>query len=170
MGRTASGEQKYQIESLQDNHREMIRLAAMGRTRSQIALELECSPQMVGYVLNSHLAREQVNRMHDMADMSTIDVRKRLSELAPAAVETLAEIMLKESSSDAMKAKTAANIIDYAGYAPVRTNIIGSVSLKREDFDKLRARAISAGLVVEETDAEPLAASEVLPEPLEANA
>jgi len=148
--RVDSDERKtFTVENVWDSHQEIMRLAVTGMKQVDIAEQLGVTEAMVSYTLNSPVVKRQLSIMRAARDVDAIDVAKRIQEIAPKALEVLEELL--EEGNQAIKFRSATDILDRAGHAAVKTvrtqNL--SVHLTREDLDEVKQRAREIGLCVD---------------------
>lgn len=150
MGRPASGERKYAIQTMWDMHREILRLAVTGMQQVDIASVLGVTPVMVSYTLNSPIAKRELANLRAARDLDAVDVAKRIQQIAPSALEVLEELL--SEGNDAIKLRAATDILDRAGHAAVRTLRTESLSvhLTKDDIEEIKNRAKEIGLCVDE--------------------
>lgn len=139
----------FAVTEMWNTHREIARLAATGMKGADIARELNVTPVMVSYTLNSPIVKRQLDQMHAARDMDAVDVSKRIHEIAPRALERLEELLESETESIAFRAAT--DVLDRAGHAAVKTLRTESlaVHLNKEDLDEIKERAKSIGLCID---------------------
>lgn len=138
---------RYQVEQMWDVHHEITRLALLGMKHIEIANLLGISPVTVSYTLRSPIVMRQLEQMRAVRDMETIDVAKRIAELAPKAVEVLGELM--DSDLPNIRKGSAESILDRAGYAAVqRIKADHTVThFTSKEIEDIRQRAKDIGIV-----------------------
>lgn len=153
MGRhtTQNAEPKYSIGQIWDIHREIMRLAVSGMKQSEIAYELGVTEAMVSYTLNSPIVRRQMDFMRAARDGESIDVGKRISELAQRAVEVVGELL--DDSLPNIRLSSAKDILDRAGYSPIKRiqAEVHSTHFTSDEIASIKQRAREIGLVVDVT-------------------
>lgn len=144
------------VTEMWDLHKEIARRIHLGQKNVVIAKAVGCDPQTVSLVRNSPVVQEHLAIMGGAADADTVDISKRIQELAPQALDVLEEVMnAKEQASLALRAKVAESLLDRAGHAAVRTIRSEGIHahLTSNDLDKIRQRALEkareAGIVVQ---------------------
>lgn len=144
---------KYSIGQMWDVHREIMRLAITGMKHTEIAYELNVSEAMVSYTLNSPIVKRQMDNMRAARDMDSVDVGKRISELAVRAVEVMGELI--DDPLPNIQLGAAKDILDRAGFAPIRTlrTENTSVHFTADEIMSIKQRAREIGLVY---DLEPM--------------
>lgn len=146
-GRRNPNGAKYQVEELWDRHHEIMRLAVMGMKQVAIAQQLGVSEVMVSYTLNSPLVQRQMELLRATRDAKTVDVAKRIKELAAEAVERIGDIMREGSEGAALKASLG--ILDRAGHAPIQKFQGTMAVLTAEDILEIKERARLIGALAE---------------------
>lgn len=138
---------KYSIGQMWDVHREIMRLAITGMKSTEIAYELNVSEAMVSYTLNSPIVKRQMDNMRAARDMDSIDVGKRIRELSVRAVEVMGELI--DDPLPNIQLGAAKDILDRAGFAPIRTlrTENTSVHFTADEIMSIKQRARDIGLV-----------------------
>ena len=145
MGAHPTGERKYQIEHMWNVHHEILRLSLTGMKGVDIARQLNISEATVSTTLNSEIAKRKMARLQGARDMDAVSVSKKIQELAPKAVEVLDKLL--DSQVEAIKFRTAADVLDRAGHGAVKKELNISGHLSKEDIDEIKNRAKEIGLV-----------------------
>ena len=148
-GRRSVERKTFTVENIWNSHREIMRLALTGMKQADIARELGVSEVMVSYTLNSPVVKRQLDVMQAARDIDAVDVSKRIQEVAPRALEVLEELL--EDANDAIRFKTATDLLDRAGHAAVKTlrTQSFSVHLDKDDLEEIKQRAREIGLCVD---------------------
>lgn len=148
-GRRSVERKTFTVENIWNSHREIMRLALTGMKQADIARELGVSEVMVSYTLNSPVVKRQLDVMQAARDIDAVDVSKRIQEVAPRALEVLEELL--EDANDAIRFKTATDLLDRAGHAAVKTLRTQSLSvhLDKDDLEEIKQRAREIGLCVD---------------------
>src|SRR3989304_8326325 len=84
-----SEERVYEIKELKNMHLEVLRLAVMGVSNRDISKIINITPEMVSTILNSQVAKRQLEVMHGNRGADALSIREQISNLAPLALETL---------------------------------------------------------------------------------
>ena len=147
MGRLPSNNRQYEIKSLQERHREILRRLALGQGSKDIASSLSITPQVVHYVKNSQIGKRELNLIQGARTADAVEVSNQIQELAPQALETLDNIMLDEESPDALKVKIAVDLLDRAGHGAVKKNLNVNQQLTQKDLEDIKSRAKEVGRV-----------------------
>lgn len=134
MGRHATGNRKYSIQKIWDRHNEIIRLILLGQDNISIARELGVTPQNVSDVRNSPIVRERLEILQEERDASAVDISKRISRLAPKALDVMDEILRGEAACTAGdRLRAAVDVLDRGGYsAPQRHEHVHGVLTGKE--------------------------------------
>lgn len=146
MGRLPSNNRKYEIQSLQERHREILRRLALGQAPKEIATSLSITPQVVHYVKNSHIGKRELGLIQGARTADAIEVTNQIQELAPEALDTLESLMGDEKESPgSLRAKIAIDILDRAGHGAVKKQLNVSHHLSQEDIDDIKMRSKEVG-------------------------
>lgn len=144
----------YDLQKLRARHHAIIRMALAGHTNKQIADELEITEATVGYTLRSTLAQEKMSQMQAILDLQNVDMLARLEGAAPIAFMELFEVMTT-TADERLKAKTAVDIIDRAGYSPIKRTIGVTKHIQQTDIDEIKSRIkANGGRVIDENTME----------------
>lgn len=152
--RNASGLRKYQICEIRNRQREIIRRVLLGQSGKEIAEDLDITPVVVSYVINSELGKEKLGTLQDEADHNAVQVRQRIAEVAPQAIKKIADIMNDANASLGLQFRAAADLADRGGYKPV-THITGSHLhgiVTAEDLRAIKDRANATNMEITSTE------------------
>ena len=157
-----SGE-KYEIERLQEWHKEVLRLAVLGYRPVQIAEMTGYTKEHISTLFNSAVFQEQLIILQAARDDDSISVGKRIAALAPIALERVKEVLqdpihrvetnektgqveikIDDRIDPALKVRTAQDLLDRAGHKAIDRKI--SVHMTKEDIDEIKQDAIQAGI------------------------
>ena len=158
MGRLPTGDRKYEISKMWDVHHEIVRLAACGAKEVDIAAILNVTPAMVSYTLNSAIVKRQLALVRAARDVDSIDIAKRIHEIALVAVEKLA--LHVDSPDDKVSLAACRDILDRDGHGAVKRMQVDSraLVLTAEDIADIKKRAqdlaAENGMLIEATAAE----------------
>ena len=151
MGRhqLADTHKAYQIEQMWEVHHEICRLTLIGMKQVDIANHLGVSPAMVSYVLRSPIVKEQLRNMSSSRDIEAMDIDAEIKALAPTAVKVMEELM--DSELPNMRLKAAQDILDRAGFAPVKTLRTENLHayLSADEIKEVKDRAREVGLITD---------------------
>ncbi len=163
MGRLATEDRsgKYELQQVQDLHREIARLVIVGHSNIKIADTLNVSPACVSYTRNSTLVKGEIARLQGERDSNAVDIGGELQALAPLAKDILEECMSNPEIPMHTKLRAAADVLDRSGH-PKQSMIKGHIAhalLTIEDIQDMQKRATEcgrrAGIVVTETEVVP---------------
>lgn len=146
----------YEVEQLWDVHHEIMRLSLIGLKRKDIAAQLGITEQMVGYTLRSSIVERQMDNMRASRDVQAVDISVEIKNLAPKAVEVLEDLLDCELPN--IRLKAAADVLDRAGYAAVRTIRTDNVHVHftPSEIEEIKKNAKEVGLVIDIEANEPL--------------
>ena len=151
------GNRNYDIKRLWSLHLEIARRNLLGQKATHIARDLAISPQTVSNVSNSVLFKRQLSIMRAARDADSIDIAKRIKEVAPKAIDLLEKSieddLLKEDTSQVgLRAATA--VLDHSIPRKVEGTLEVGGHMTVEDITRIKNNAISAGMVPEDVDFE----------------
>jgi len=115
MGRLPSNNRKYQIQTLQERHREILRMLSLGQSPKDISHSLGVTTAVV-----QELAPE------------ALDTLERLMKD-------------DEESPDTLRAKIAMDVLDRAGHGAVKKQVSLHQNLSKEDINNIKQRAKDIG-------------------------
>lgn len=153
MGRKPSENRKYQLQSLNDLHHEVLRLSLLGWKPKDIANWLGITEPTVCNVTNGAKGRQQLAILRAVRDGATIDLAKDIAEYAPRAWELYKEALEDPNLQPALRLKYGLEAVGLAGHVkPQRIQQQVAVAhLTSDEISaiKLRARqlAIESGVV-----------------------
>lgn len=146
---------------IQENHHEIKRMIFLGWKNVEIARKLGITEVMVSNVRNSPVIQSELKKMHGARDKDVIDVAQKIREFAPTCVELLERVVTGKGSdgkqaSIALRAKTAENFLDRAGFAPPKKIQSESVVtyFTKDEIEELKQRAFGNGDVIDVTPEE----------------
>lgn len=145
----------YEIQFLQQRHREILRRLVLGESHQDIAADLGVSRTMVTYTQNSQLGREQLEKLAGGRDETVKSINGRIQELQPKALDILSgaldgTVPVGEGANitTAAQIKVAQDILGRGGHvAPTRVQgqIDHEHKLSAEDIDRIKQKAIQIG-------------------------
>lgn len=138
MGKTPTGERKYQIESIWPQHKEVMRRLVLGEKHVVIAKALGVTPEMVSYTANSYLVKKEMAILMAKRDGITVDIAQDIQELTPIAIQRLGEILMDGGEKDSDTIKVGFGILDRAGHSPVKRSINMNGTLTKKDIEDLK--------------------------------
>lgn len=143
--RRIDGPRQYQPAALNERHRNILRLYALGYTIRDIASRLSCTPATVSNIVNSNLGRLHTDILRKGIDEAAMEAAKRVRALAPAALSVIEEILDDPSVPSAVRLRAAQDALDRAGFAAVKKMDVHttSLSLTADDLATIKAQAMS---------------------------
>ena len=150
-GRRSPTRKAYEISHMTERHHEIARRLLLGQGNKEIASAMGITPQMVSIVRNSGCVREKLTTMSGARDLDSVDLAKEIRELAPKALQVMEEIMDDTSAPKHVRLAAARDMLDRAGFAPVKKLDVNSshVVLSATDIEAMKKRAYSiAGDVI----------------------
>lgn len=141
MGKTPTGERKYQIETIWPQHKEVMRRLLLGEKHVAIARALNVTPAMVSYTANSYLVQKELAILNAKRNGITVDIANDIRDLNPIAVQRLGEILMNGGEKDSDTIKVAFGILDRDGHTPIKRSINFNGTLTPEDIEDLKKRA-----------------------------
>jgi len=144
----------WEVTELWEVHKEIARRIVLGQKNTVIAQALGCTPQLVSMVRNSPVVKEHTEIMQGAADADCVDVARRISEMAPKALDVLEEILddRDQNASLALKLKAAESILDRSGNSKIIKSQNLHMSLGQADLIAIKERALQkareAGITV----------------------
>lgn len=132
-----------EVEELQARHREIIRLASVGKRNKDIAEILGCSPGTVSKVLQNPLAKSHMNQINKNMDEYLVEAQQHLTELLPDVTGLFERIVNGELKvRTELQVSVAKDILDRTGLPKVSKSVVESNSLSAkitaEDIQRMR--------------------------------
>lgn len=165
-----------EIEKIHFRHREILRRLCAGQKNVDIAREMNIGVQAVANVSSSPLAQQELERLNRLADLSAIDVKKKIHELTPKALLLLEEVLggevvvggVKSPVKPSDRIKAAFDVLDRAGYGAVKQHVVSTNHLTQDEVDELKSRGRESGLIIEVPRSEELREAQrpTVPEPV----
>ena len=143
------------IRALWDKHHEVIRLIVLGKTNVEIAKLLGCTKENISTIRNEPLVQAQVASLTSQADAEIVDIAKRISEIAPKAIDKLEQVLDSSETNAALQVTVARDLLDRAGHGAVKQHQVVSTHLSKEDLSEIKNRARSSGFVSRSESSEP---------------
>lgn len=137
----------FNVSKIWEHHEEIVRRLVLGQKNTEIADAMNLSPQTISNVRNSPIIQERLSVMKGARDAETVDIAREIRQFAPIALDLLKRIIKGERegelASPALKVSVAKDVLDRAGFAPVRNISMQSVHahLTREDIEAIKQRA-----------------------------
>jgi len=154
--RKSTREKTWNVQHIWDIHHEIKRRLLLGQKNVVIAAAVGCTPQTVSNTRNSPVIERELAIMRGARDAETVDIGKRILDLAPRALDNL-EALLRDGklndkeASIGLIAKESNTILDRAGWAAPKKLQMESVTmhLTTEDIEAIKRRAIEVGAVID---------------------
>jgi predicted transcriptional regulator len=137
---------------VRDRHRMVVMLAVCGWTNQEIATAMHYTPSRVSIILSSkhpellHLRQQTLERVAN----STVDLTAKIRLAAPAALERMIDIV--QSVDEAQARLAARDILDRAGYSPVKKQLTVEAQLPVDQLSDVLGRIQEANEVVLQQD------------------
>ena len=143
-----TGNRNYDIEKVWDSHHEIVRRLVLGEKPVQIANNLGITTQTVSNVRNNPIVKRLFGILHSARDASVVEIRNRIVNIAPLAIEYLETVLNNELSSGTHSATglgAAKTIIE--NVLPKSTIVRVDETLTIETINSLKERARQAGML-----------------------
>ncbi len=147
----------YEIEKIQEWHKEVLRWAVLGYRPGEIAKMTGYTKEHISNIFNSTIFIDQLHILQAARDEDSISVARRITELAPIAVERIREIIsnpihmevdgemkVDDRIEPSLKAKVSQDILDRAGHRAIDKGVI--VHLTKKEMEDMKKDAIKAGI------------------------
>ena len=155
MGALPKNNRIYEIQHLQERHKEILRRLTLGESHKSIAQELGITRAVVTYTQNSELGREKLDELQGGRDETVKNITGHIAELQPKAMEILEDALngkvtqVEGANITAnTQIKVAQDLLGRGGHvAPSR--ILGKHEhehkLTASDIEKIKALAYERG-------------------------
>ena len=143
-----TGNRNYDIEKVWDSHHEIVRRLVLGEKPVQIANNLGITTQTVSNVRNNPIVKRLFGILHSARDASVVEIRNRIVNIAPLAIEYLETVLNNELSLGTHSATglgAAKTIIE--NVLPKSTIVRVDETLTIETINSLKERARQAGML-----------------------
>ena len=153
-GRAPSGERKYEIQRIQDWHREVMRLIVLGWGNQEIAAHFSCSVETVCAIRNSSIVKRQIDIMQAVRDGKVLTPEAKMKGMFMVGLHILDGMMRADDTPKHLKKDIIFGVGDRSGHGATR-KIEGRHAVAvydRDTHDELMRRkeaAIAEGIVVE---------------------
>lgn len=138
----------YQLQKVNQMHREIIRLITLGYKNKHIAQALGITEPTVRSVRDSELTQAHIESLQTSRDENTTDIAETIRNFAPLALEVATEIMIDNNVSPAVRINAAHDIMDRAGYKPIDVSVRANGKLSSDEIEEVKERARQNGLKV----------------------
>lgn len=145
------------LTAMSDRHHAIVRMATLGYKNTEIAQKLGITPESVGQVRRSPIAKLKTGEIQDRLYEEAFDAAKEIQATLPAAIKIMQRIVndgeLREgdewcSTDRGHQLQAAKDLLGMNGFAPIKKVESKSISahLSGEDIDRLVQDAIDAGM------------------------
>lgn len=131
------------VKKVMNMHHEIVRLVVLGMKDVDIANVLGCTTATIRNVKKNPIVRDRIERLNGVRDYNAVDIGTRLREIAQDAVEVIADTILDENISLAVRAEKGFKVLDRVGHGPVH-NVRGQIAhamLTKDDIEEIKQRA-----------------------------
>lgn len=131
------------IQDVQEQHREIIRHRILGWKPGRIAEHLGCTYQHVYRVLDTPIVKNEVARLSGRRDDVFVEIKTRIDELLPEAVDTFERVLSQRPMTVAeqrLQVDVAKDVLDRRG-PEKRSTVAVANTLSLEDLDEIRSRS-----------------------------
>lgn len=143
---------KYELQKLSDIHHALLRRIHMGQREERISRELGISVGQISNVRNSAIGQDMLRELKGTADNYAVETHARIKEMLPAALDYMEGVIDgREDVSHSIRVGAVRDILDRAGFAPVKEVNKTTVHLTGRDIDALKESAKSAGIAIDVT-------------------
>ncbi len=132
----------YDVQKLQSQHREMLRLLAAGYKVIEVARHLGVCITSVYKIRRSTLGSEKLAELQDSRDHSVADITEALRELAPSAISVL-DACLQPDIPPSIRLAAAKDTLDRSGFGAVSKNVSLTGNVTSADIDNILDRVAS---------------------------
>jgi len=127
------GTPSYELQAIQDKHKEVLRLATIGLSKRRIAEELGVTVVTVANVLGSRCSQMHLAFLQRLRDTKSVAVAERIQETAARAMEVIESALDGDLPLEPKEqVRTAFGLLDRAGFGPTRNinakHLIGIVT------------------------------------------
>lgn len=123
------------LQRLKARHREIARLLVAGRTVTEISKILNMTITALNGITKTPLFQQLYGNLTLEADANAVDIRKRINELLPKAIEVSADILDRTDVELSLKQKTAWDILDRGGFGATKAVVFdGNITSSVEDL------------------------------------
>jgi len=147
----------YEIEKIQEWHKEVLRWAVLGYRPGEIAKMTGYTKEHISNIFCSQVFIDQLAVLQAARDEDSISVAKRITELAPIALERMREVIsdpihwevdgemkIDDRIDPSLKIKVSQDILDRSGHKAIDRKV--SVHLTKEEMEDLKKDALQAGI------------------------
>ena len=155
MGALPKNNRIYEIQILQERHREILRRLTLGEAENHIARDLGITRAVVTYTKNSELGREKLVELQDGRDETVKSITSHITLLQPRVMEVLENALNGKvdqvegaNITASTQVKVAQDLLGRGGHvAPTRTEskYLHEHKLTASDIEKIKAQAFELG-------------------------
>lgn len=124
------------IEGIKIIHNKIVQLALAGETQVSIAQTLGVSASMVGNVLKSEMAKEQIRSLTLPLQEATLELHKQVKGAAVLGLQTSLSIMTDDETPSSIKLKAAQDLMDRGGLP--KTTQVNTATVDLNRIEELR--------------------------------
>ena len=139
----------FEVTKMWERHHEIMRRIFLGQKDADIARALGITPATVSYTRNSKIVQDKLAIMKGARDAETVDLSKRIRELAPKALDILEDAMTgkMEGIPPTRQVREANLMMDRAGYGATKTfraeHLVGHFTA--QEIEEIKQRGKEAG-------------------------
>ena len=134
------------LQRLWERHNEILRLWSTGLfTEVEVAHLVGVTSTTAQQVINSELGQEYLTRLSRAKDYDTVQLTKRVEELADIGLVIQRNLLIDEKTSASVKNDIAKTAQDRVLGKPVQRALVGHINagLSREELEEIKERAES---------------------------
>jgi hypothetical protein len=123
------------IQSLKERHHEIKRRLVAGERAIDICRSMGMTPSWLSIVMSSPVFKMEMEKERQLADENAADVSKRLTRLAPDAMQVLEEAIRNKGDkelSTMQRVYVAKDVLDRAGHGKPQAQTQAQVAVKVE--------------------------------------
>lgn len=142
------GNKNYDVKKVWDSHHEITRRLILGQKGTVIAREMGITSQTVSHVRNNPVMKRLFDILHSAADAETVEIRKRIVDIGPLAVEYLESAMrmdIDDKTKSAVGLGAAKTVIE--NLIPRAVKIDSSETLTVKVINEIKEKAKSRNLL-----------------------
>ncbi len=148
-----SGERKFEIQKIQDWHREVMRLIVLGWRTNELAAFFGVSRETISCIRNSSIVKRQVDIMQFVCDGKVMTPAAKMKEMFMDGLFILDGLMKADATPPALKTTIVFGVGDRSGHGPTK-KIEGKHAVAvfdrptLEELEKRKEDAIAEGITV----------------------
>ncbi len=153
-GGKPSGDRQYEIQQIQDWHREAMRLIVLGWKNTELAAHFGCSKETICSIRNSSIVKRLVDIMQAVRDGQTLTPEAKLKSMVLPGLNILDDIMKDDTTPRSLRASIVFGVADRTGLGPTK-KIEGRHAVAvydeatHEELMRRKKAAIDEGIIVE---------------------